>query len=141
MENSEKEKVTAQYLNRIEKRIDNQDRKIDEIDTKVDQRHIDIVKMQGSMKGAEEASNRMANAVDKLVVSLENSNARHDKRFETLSTEIQDVKGKIEGQEENKKLKLEERKMNNTVLVALIAGLFGIVQILVNVIAPILFGG
>lgn len=140
MENSEKEKVTAQYLNRIEKRIDNQDRKIDEIDTKVDQRHIDIVKMQGSMKGAEEASNRMANAVDKLVVSLENSNARHDKRFETLSVEIQDVKGKIEGQEENKKLKLEERKMNNTVLVALIAGLFGIVQILVNVIAPLLFG-
>lgn len=136
---NEEEKVTAQYLHRIERRIDVQERKIDNIDEKVDQRHIDIVKMQASMKGAEDASNRMADAVDKLVSQLSTSNSRHDKKFELLNVEIQDVKGKLEGQEEDRKLKLEERKLSNTVLVSIIVGSFGIVQILINWVPALFF--
>lgn len=137
--NNEEEKVTAQYLYRIEKRIDKQDTKIEEIDTKVDQRHIDIVKMSASMEGAQAASNRMADSIDKLVTQLENSNARHDKRFESLSVEISDVKGKIESQEDARKIKLEEKKMSNAVLLSIIAGSFTVVQVLINLVGPMFF--
>ncbi|HJG40046.1 MAG TPA: hypothetical protein K8V44_09785, partial [Staphylococcus saprophyticus] len=84
---------------------------------------------------------RMANSIESLVDELKQSNARTDDRFKKVDIDVGEIKNKINNREEEKRLKLEEKKLSNGVLVAIISGGFILVQVCVNVIAPLFFGG
>lgn len=150
MENNQ-EKVIHDRLNGLEKRVGSVDKKVDTLDDKIDMvddkhsdRHLEMVKLttelQGSSKATEQNTNRMANSIEGLVDELKTSNSRTDDRFKMINEEVQVVKSKIEGREEDRKIKLEEKRMSNGVLIAFISGGFILVQVCVNVIAPLFFG-
>ena len=152
MENSEKEKLTTDRLNRIEKRIDGHDAKIDAvedkldiIDDKHDARYLEQIKvtteLQGTSRMTMEATNRMADSIEGLVSELKDSNARTDTRFNQITDEVREVRTKIDKHEEARNLKLEEKKLSNRTLGFIIAGGFAVMQVIVQVIAPLLFGG
>lgn len=151
MENSEKEKLTTDRLNRIEKRIDGHDAKIDAvedkldiIDDKHDARYLEQIKvtteLQGTSRMTMEATNRMADSIEGLVSELKDSNARTDTRFNQITDEVREVRTKIDKHEEARNLKLEEKKLSNRTLGFIIAGGFAVMQVIVQVIAPLLFG-
>ncbi|HJG40049.1 MAG TPA: hypothetical protein K8V44_09800 [Staphylococcus saprophyticus] len=151
MENSEKEKLTTDRLNRIEKRIDGHDAKIDAvedkldiIDDKHDARYLEQIKvtteLQGTSRMTMEATNRMADSIEGLVSELKDSNARTDTRFNQITEEVREVRTKIDKHEDARNLKLEEKKLSNRTLGFIIAGGFAVMQVIVQVIAPLLFG-
>lgn len=161
MENSEKEKekLTADRLNRIEKRIDGHDikfekiegkieaveDKLDIIDDKHDTRYLEQIKvtteLQGTSRMTMEATNRMADSIEGLVSELKDSNARTDTRFNQITDEVREVRTKIDKHEDARKLKLEEKKLSNGVLIAIIGFGAVAVQVFVQVLAPLFFGG
>ena len=152
MENSEKEKVIYDRLNGLEKRIDGHDTKIDAvedkldiIDDKHDARYLEQIKvtteLQGTSRMTMEATNRMADSIEGLVSELKDSNARTDTRFNQITDEVREVRTKIDKHEEARNLKLEEKKLSNRTLGFIIAGGFAVMQVIVQVIAPLLFGG
>lgn len=151
MENSEKEKVIYDRLNGLEKRIDGHDTKIDAvedkldiIDDKHDARYLEQIKvtteLQGTSRMTMEATNRMADSIEGLVSELKDSNARTDTRFNQITDEVREVRTKIDKHEEARNLKLEEKKLSNRTLGFIIAGGFAVMQVIVQVIAPLLFG-
>lgn len=151
MENSEKEKVIYYRLNGLEKRIDGHDTKIDAvedkldiIDDKHDARYLEQIKvtteLQGTSRMTMEATNRMADSIEGLVSELKDSNARTDTRFNQITDEVREVRTKIDKHEEARNLKLEEKKLSNRTLGFIIAGGFAVMQVIVQVIAPLLFG-
>ena len=151
MENSEKEKVIYDRLNGLEKRIDGHDTKIDAvedkldiIDDKHDARYLEQIKvtteLQGTSRMTIEATNRMADSIEGLVSELKDSNARTDTRFNQITDEVREVRTKIDKHEEARNLKLEEKKLSNRTLGFIIAGGFAVMQVIVQVIAPLLFG-
>ena len=159
MENSEKEKVIYDRLNGLEKRIDGHDRKIeavegkvetvedklDIIDDKHDARYLEQIKvtteLQGTSRMTMEATNRMADSIEGLVSELKDSNARTDTRFNQITDEVREVRTKIDKHEDARNLKLEEKKLSNRTLGFIIAGGFAVMQVIVQVIAPLIFGG
>ena len=152
MENSEKEKVIYDRLNGLEKRVDGHDKKIENtnekiniIDDKHDARYLEQIKvtteLQGTSRMTMEATNRMADSIEGLVSELKDSNARTDTRFNQITDEVREVRTKIDKHEEARNLKLEEKKLSNRTLGFIIAGGFAVMQVIVQVIAPLLFGG
>lgn len=150
MENNQ-EKVIHDRLNGLEQRVGSVDKKVDTLDDKIDMvddkhsnRHLEMVKLttelQGSSKATEQNTERMANSIEGLVDELKASNSRTDDRFKVINEEVQVVKSKIESKEEDRRIKLEEKKLSNGVVIAMISGGFILVQVLVNVIAPLFFG-
>lgn len=151
MENQEN-KVIHDRLNGLEKRVGAVDKKVDVVDDKIDSvdqkhsdRHLEMVKLtsdlQGSSKATEQNTNRMANSIEGLVDELKQSNARTDTRFAKVDEDVSSIKSKVEGQEEAKKMKLEEKKLSNGVVIAIVGGGFVLVQSIVQFIAPLIFGG
>ena len=149
MENSEN-KVIHDRLNGLEKRVGSVDKKVDVVDDKIDavdqkhsDRHLEMVKLtsdlKGSSKATEQNTNRMANSIEGLVDELKQSNTRTDDRFKKVDIDVGEIKNKISNREEEKRLKLEEKKLSNGVLIAVISGGFILVQVCVNVIAPLFF--
>ena len=152
MENSEKEKVIYDRLNGLEKRVDGHDKKIENtnekiniIDDKHDARYLEQIKvtteLQGTSRMTMEATNRMADSIEGLVSELKDSNARTDTRFNQITDEVREVRTKIDKHEDDRNLKLEEKKLSNRTLGFIIAGGFAVMQVIVQVIAPLLFGG
>lgn len=151
MEN-EKEKIIHDRITNIEGRmgslsieIKDLDDKLDAVDSKHSDRHLEMVKLtsdlKGSSKATEQNTKRMANSIESLVDELKQSNTRTDDRFKKVDMDVGEIKNKISNREEEKRLKLEEKKLSNGVLVAIISGGFILVQVCVNVIAPLFFGG
>ena len=149
MEN-EKEKIINDRLNGLEKRQNKTEDKIEELDDKIDlnsnksdERYIELVKatadLKGSSKATEENTKRTAIALEGLVDEIKQSNKRTDSRFDLVNNDISDIKSKINSKERDETIKLEERKLSNGVLIALISGGAVIVPVLINVIAPLLF--
>lgn len=145
------EKIIHDRINSIEVRvgsISNEvkslDDKLDLVDAKHNDRHLEMVKLtsdlKGSSKATEQNTNRMANSIEGLVDELKLSNARTDDRFKLVNEEVQLVKNKLDNKEENRRMKLEEKKLSNGIIIALISGGFVCVQLLVNVISPLIFG-
>ena len=151
MENQE-EKVIHDRLNGLEKRIGGHDKKIeavedklDIIDDKHDARYLEQIKvtteLQGTSRMTMEATNRMADSIEGLVSELKDSNARTDTRFNQITDEVREVRTKIDKHEDARNLKLEEKKLSNRTLGFIIAGGFAVMQVIVQVIAPLIFGG
>lgn len=151
MENPEN-KVIHDRLNGLEKRVGAVDKKVDVMDDKleaVDQKHSDrhleqikvTTELQGTSRMTMEATNRMANSIEGLVTELKQSSSRTDTRFAKVDEDVSSIKSKVESQEEAKKLKLEEKKLSNGVVIAIVGGGFVVVQSIVQFIAPLLFGG
>lgn len=151
MENQE-EKVIHDRLNGLEKRIGGHDKKIeavedklDIIDDKHDARYLEQIKvtteLQGTSRMTMEATNRMADSIEGLVSELKDSNTRTDTRFNQITDEVREVRTKIDKHEEARNLKLEEKKLSNRTLGFIIAGGFAVMQVIVQVIAPLIFGG
>lgn len=151
MENSEN-KVIHDRLNGLEKRVGAVDKKVDVVDDKIDavdqkhsDRHLEMVKLtsdlKGSSKATEQNTNRMANSIEGLVDELKQSNSRTDTRFAKVDEDVSSIKSKVEGQEDAKRMKLEEKKLSNGILIAIISGCFILTQVFVSVLAPLLFGG
>ena len=146
------EKIIHDRINSIEGRVSsisnevkNLDDKLDLVDAKHSDRHLEMVKLtsdlKGSSKATEQNTNRMANSIEGLVDELKSSNARTDDRFKLVNEEVQVVKNKLDNKEENRRMKLEEKKLSNGVLIAIISGGFILVQVCVNVLARLFFGG
>lgn len=153
------EKIIHDRISSIEKRIDKTDKKVEDLDKKIDdvedkvdivddkhdERHLEMVRttteLVGSNKATQEATERMANSIEGLVDELKSNNKRIDSRFDLVNKEVGDIKTKIDNQESAKQIKLEEKKLNNGVIIAIISGGVILVQVLVQVIAPLLFGG
>ncbi|WZK93681.1 hypothetical protein [Staphylococcus phage SpP] len=151
MEN-EKEKIIHDRITNIEGRmgslsieIKDLDDKLDAVDSKHSDRHLEMVKLtsdlKGSSKATEQNTKRTADALSDLVDEFRQSNSRTDDRFNRVDTEVQVIKNKVDNREEEKRLKIEEKKLSNGVIVAIISGGFILVQVCVNVIAPLFFGG
>lgn len=134
----------AQRVNRLEGKVDKLNDKIDVVDDKYADRHLEQVRLTAEMKAqgkaTQEATERMADSVEGLVGELKQSNKRTDTRFDQMNNEIINVKSKVEGAEEERRLKIEEKKLSNGVLISIITGGFILLQVIVNVLAPILFG-
>lgn len=151
MENSEN-KVIHDRLNGLEKRVGAVDKKVDVVDDKIEavdqkhsDRHLEMVKLtsdlKGSSKATEQNTNRMANSIEGLVDELKVSNSRTDDRFREVNEEVKVVKSKLDEREEAKKMKLEEKKLSNGIIIAIISGGFILTQVFINVLAPLIFGG
>lgn len=151
MENAEN-KVIHDRLNGLEKRVGAVDKKVDVMDDKIDavdqkhsDRHLEMVKLtsdlKGSSKATEQNTNRMANSIEGLVDELKQSNARTDTRFAKVDEDVSSIKSKVESHEDAKKMKLEEKKLSNGILIAIISGGFVLTQVFINVLAPLIFGG
>lgn len=157
MENQES-KVIHDRLNGLEKRVGGHDKKfekiegkietvenkLDVIDDKHDARYLEQIKvtteLQGTSRMTMEATNRMADSIEGLVSELKDSNARTDTRFNQITDEVREVRTKIDKHEEARNLKLEEKKLSNRTLGFIIAGGFAVMQVIIQVIAPLLFG-
>lgn len=149
MENSEN-KVIHDRLNGLEKRVDGHDKKFESINEKIniiddkhDERYLQQIRvtteLQGTSKMTMEATNRMADSIENLVGELKETNTKTNTRFNQITEDVREVRTKIDNQEEAKKLKLEEKKLSNRTLGFIIAGGFALVQVIIQVIAPILF--
>ena len=145
------EKIIHDRINSIEgrvgsisKEVKSLDDKLDLVDAKHSDRHLEMVKLtsdlKGSSKATEQNTNRMANSIEGLVEELKSSNARTDDRFKLVNEEVQLVKNKLDSKQEDRRMKLEEKKLSNGIIIALISGGFVCVQLLVNVISPLIFG-
>ena len=151
MEN-EKEKIIHDRITNIEGRmgslsieIKDLDDKLDAVDSKHSDRHLEMVKLtsdlKGSSKATEQNTKRMANSIESLVDELKQSNSRTDDRFKKVDVDVGEIKNKINNREEEKRLKLEEKKLSNRTLGFIIAGGFAVVQVIIQVISPLFFGG
>lgn len=149
MENQEQELVYDR-LTGLEKRIGNVDRKVDDLEDKVDvvkdkndERHVEMIttvtRLQSSSENTEKNTERMATSIEGLVGELKTSNASTEERFKEVNTDIRDVRTKIEGQETDKTIKLEEKKLSNKVILAIIGGGLVLLEVCVQVIGPAFF--
>lgn len=145
------EKIIHDKISRLEKRqdkfeekIETLDDKLDSVDAKHNDRHVEQIRitteLQGTSRMTMEATNRMADSIEGLVSELKESNSRTDERFNQITQEVRDVRTKIDDHEDARKIKLEEKKLSNGIIIALISGGFVCVQLLVNVISPLFFG-
>lgn len=149
MENQKEQGLINDRINGLERRISTVDGKVDDLEDKVDhikdkndERHLEMVKLttelKGSSKATEANTNRMANSIEGLVDELKQSNSRTDDRFNQLNKEVNEVKSRVDGREFDKTIELEEKKLSNGVIVALIGGGFLVIEILIKVVAPAL---
>lgn len=143
MENQEKRLSGLEYrINKVDEKVDGLETKVDIIDDKHDERHLEMVrlttKLQGSSEATQENTSRMANSIEGLVNELKQSNSRTDDRFTEVKTDIQNVRSKVEGQEADKSLKLEQKKLSNKTIGFIIVGIFGVLQVLIQVVAPLI---
>ena len=152
MADFQEEKVVHDRLNGLEKRInlvdtkvDNLDDKLDFVDSKHSDRHLEQVKLtaelQATSKATEQNTSRMANSIDSLVDELKQSNSRTDDRFKKVDEDVGSIKTKLEEQSDKKKMRLEEKKLSNSLIISVIGGGFLLIQVCINVLAPIFFGG
>lgn len=149
MENKAEQGLINDRINGLEKRIGTVDRKVDDLEDKVDiikdkndERHLEMIttvtRLQSTSENTEKNTERMANSIEGLVDELKQSNSRTDDRFNQLNQEVTEVKNKVDGKEFDKTLNLEEKKLSNKVILAIISGVVLIVELLINVIAPAL---
>lgn len=147
MENKAEQGLINDRINGLERRIGTVDRKVDDLEDKVDdikdkndERHLDMVRLttelKGSSKATEQNTNRMANSIEGLVDELKQSNSRTDDRFNEVNAEVKEVKDKLDNKKFDKTLKIEEKKLSNKVIVALIGGGFLVIELIIKVIAP-----
>ena len=148
----QKEKMIHGRIENMEKRQDNLERKLDNLDEKVhivddkhDNRYLETVKftteIKGISKATQQASERMANSIENLVDELKQSNSRTDDRFKKVDEDVSNVRSKLEQGEAERKVKIEEKQMSNRTLGFIIVGGFGVLQVFIQVLAPIFFGG
>lgn len=146
------EKIIHDRINSIEgrvgsisKEVKSLDDKLDLVDAKHSDRHLEMVKLTSDLKGSSKATQdntkRTAIALESLADDLRQINTRTDDKFRKVDEEVSVIKTKIAGKEEEKRLKLEEKKLSNGVLIAIISGGFICVQVCVNILAPLFFGG
>lgn len=150
MENKQEQGLINDRIVGLEKRIGTVDGKVEALEDKVDvidskhnDRHLEMVRLttelKGTSKATEQNTNRMANSIEGLVEELKQSNSRTDDRFKEVNTDIQEVKSKIEGKEQDRAYYLEEKKLSNGTIGVIIVGIFGLLQVFVQVIAPSIF--
>ena len=151
MENKTEQGLINDRINGLEKRIGTVDRKVDDLEDKVDlikdkndERHLEMVRLttelKGTSKATEQNTERMANSIEGLVGELKQSNSRTDDRFNQLNQEVNEVKGRLDNKKDSMQLDLEKRKMSNGVLLAIIGGGFALIELIIRVIAPLIFG-
>ncbi|OIJ29061.1 hypothetical protein [Staphylococcus sp. LCT-H4] len=149
MENKTEQGLINDRINGLEQRIGTVDRKVDDLEDKVDdikdkndERHVEMVRLttelKGSSKATEQNTNRMANSIEGLVNELKQSNSRTDDRFNEVNAEVREVKDKLEGNQFDKTIQLEEKKLSNKVIVGLIGGGFIIIELIIKVVTPAL---
>jgi predicted lipase len=135
MENKAEQGLINDRINGLEKRIGTVDRKVDDLEDKVDiikdkndERHVEMIttvtRLQSTSENTEKNTDRMANSIEGLVDELKQSNSRTDDRFNQLNQEVTEVKNKVDGKQFDKTIQLEEKKLSNKVIVALIGGGF-----------------
>lgn len=150
MEIKQEQGMINDRITGLEKRIGTVDNKVEALEDKVDiidskhnDRHIEMVKLttelKGSSKATEQNTNRMANSIEGLVDELKQSNSRTDDRFKEVNTDIQEVKTKVEGKEQDRAFKLEEKKLSNGVTLAIVGGIIVVLQVFIQVVAPLIF--
>ena len=149
MEKQQEQGLINDRINGLEKRIGTVDRKVDDLEDKVDdikdkndERHLEMIttvtRLQSTSENTEKNTERMADSIDSLVGELKQSNSRTDDRFTQLNKEVNEVKTKVDGKEFEQTLNLEEKKLSNKVIIAIISGVFLVIEILINVVAPVL---
>lgn len=149
MENKTEQGLINDRINGLEQRIGTVDRKVDDLEDKVDiikdkndERHVEMIttvtRLQSTSENTEKNTERMADSIDSLVGELKQSNSRTDDRFTQLNKEVNEVKTKVDGKEFEQTLNLEEKKLSNKVILAIISGVFLVIEILINVVAPAL---
>ncbi|MGI2239356.1 hypothetical protein [Staphylococcus cohnii] len=149
MENKAEQGYLNDRINGLEKRIGTVDRKVDDLEDKVDlikdkndERHLEMIttvtRLQSTSENTEKNTERMANSIEGLVDELKQSNSRTDDRFNEVNAEVKEVKDKLDNKQFEKSLGLEEKKLSNKVIVALIGGGFIILELLIKVVAPAL---
>ena len=143
MEN-ENEKRINERLSGLETKYDNLDDKLDTIDNKHDERHlemkIELTELRGSSMATAKYTEKMSNSIESLVVELREINSRTDDRFNEVNSEVRSVKEKVQNHEDAREFKLEEKKVSNRMLGIYIVAGAGVLQIILQVIAPILIG-
>ena len=149
MENKAEQGLINDRINGLEKRIGTVDRKVDDLEDKVDiikdkndERHLEMIttvtRLQSTSENTEKNTERMANSIEGLVGELKQSNSRTDDRFNQLNQEVTEVKNKVDSKQFDKTIQLEEKKLSNGVIVALIGGGFIVIEVLIKVVAPVL---
>lgn len=149
MENKAEQGLINDRINGLEQRIGTVDGKVDDLEDKVDDirdknddRHLNIVttvtRLQSTSENTEKNTERMANSIEGLVDELKQSNSRTDDRFNEVNSEVKEVKDKLDGKEFEQTLNLEEKRLSNKVIIAIIGGVFLIIEILINLVAPAL---
>lgn len=149
MENKTEQGLINDRINGLEQRIGTVDRKVDDLEDKVDDirdknddRHLEMIttvtRLQSTSENTEKNTERMANSIEGLVDELKQSNSRTDDRFTQINKEVNEVKTKVDGKEFEQTLNLEEKKLSNKVIIAIISGVFLVIQILINVVTPAL---
>lgn len=149
MEKQQEQGLINDRINGLEQRIGTVDGKVDDLEDKVDDirdknddRHLEIVttvtRLQSTSENTEKNTERMANSIEGLVDELKQSNSRTDDRFKEVNSEVKEVKDKLDGKEFEQTLNLEEKKLSNKVIVAIIGGVFLVIEILINLVAPVL---
>lgn len=149
MENNQEQGLINDRITGLEKRIGNVDRKVDDLEDKVDniddkhdERHVEMIttvtRLQSTSENTEKNTERMANSIEGLVDELKQSNSRTDDRFNQLNKEVNEVKTTLDSKQFDKTIKLEEKKLSNKVIVALIGGGFIVIEILIKIVAPAL---
>lgn len=149
MENKTEQGLINDRINGLEQRIGTVDRKVDDLEDKVDDikdknddRHLEVIttvtRLQSTSENTEKNTERMANSIEGLVNELKQSNSRTDDRFNEVNSEVKEVKDKLDGKEFEQTLNLEEKKLSNKVIIAIIGGVFLVIEILINLVAPAL---
>lgn len=143
--------IEEQRITSLEKRMDKAETNIDKTTEKlykVDEKHDDrytetiqvITELKGTSANTEKNTDRMANSIEGLVKELRQSNSNTNRRFEEVNEEVRDIRKTLDSKIEDKQLILEEKKLSNKTLGAILVGAFALLETLSKVIAPLLFG-
>ncbi|MCG2030730.1 hypothetical protein K4P81_08375 [Staphylococcus epidermidis] len=143
--------VEEQRITSLEKRMDKAETNIDKTTEKlykVDEKHDDrytetiqvITELKGTSANTEKNTDRMANSIEGLVKELRQSNSNTNRRFEEVNEEVRDIRKTLDSKIEDKQFILEEKKLSNKTLGAILVGAFALLETLSKVIAPLLFG-
>lgn len=143
--------IEEQRITSLEKRMDKAETNIDKTTEKlykVDEKHDDrytetiqvITELKGTSANTEKNTDRMANSIEGLVKELRQSNSNTNRRFEEVNEEVRDIRKTLDNKIEDKQFILEEKKLSNKILGAILVGAFALLETLSKVIAPLLFG-
>ncbi|MCG2355668.1 hypothetical protein K4S27_11275 [Staphylococcus epidermidis] len=138
-------KSLERRMDKAENNLEKIDDKLDEVDDKHDSRYTEtiqaITELKGTSANTEKNTDRMATSIEGLVSELKESNSNTNKRFEEVNGEVREIKNTLDSSIKDKTYDLEQKKLSNKTVGVILVGAFTVLEVLIRVVAPLIFGG